>query len=134
MSKLSVKQEDRFGCGVACVAGALEISYEEAKQFFKKPQDATRRGHGCQAIRFALRNAGLDYSFRKMQPAFEPLLSRLGTIAFIGRSQQYRFGHYVLRVESGWMNSWGNCPFYPIRACVETTLPGKVEWILYRNE
>ena len=62
----AIIQEDIMGCGVACVAFALNISYKKAKQKFKYPKNATYPGFFIKEIIYALSKGGKNYSFEKI--------------------------------------------------------------------
>ncbi len=126
-----VKQEDAFGCAIACVAQITGRSYQDAKNLFRNPDYVANNGCGCIIMKNALMRAGFKYRFTKARSNNLELLSRTGTLVLIEPNEQYKFGHYLVKTNHGWMNSWVNCPFYPIRACLENELPGNAEWIIY---
>jgi len=126
----SVTQEDEMGCSVACVAVAVNDSYQNAKELFTHPENATTIGYGCQEIIHALRNSGLDYSFRKVEDKTRGLIKKIGAIVLIS-GPGYPYKHYLINTESGWMDSWTNLPKLPAKSDFRKELPGEPEWVLY---
>ncbi len=129
-----VPQKHPMGCGVACVAYALKISYDEAIQNFAQPQNAWSDGYSCKAIVAALKKGGLHYKFKKaFLPKDKELLEREQTIVFTNYEGQYPYGHYLVRGKKGWMNPWVNCPIMiPVKAKIVKDLPAKPLWIFYQ--
>ena len=65
---------------------------------------------------------------------YKNLLNRNGTIVFIERSKKYPAGHYLVKTEKGWMNSWINFPnISPTKSGFQKVLPGKAQWIIYQK-
>ncbi len=123
----SVTQEDLMGCGVACVAFVLGVSYKEAQErYFKESRQYA--GYHCYDLTRALAAAGLDYSYRRIggRTRFKG-----GTIIFISRSEQYPAGHYLVKTEQGWMDSWINYPnIKEPRSGFRKGLPGRPKWVI----
>lgn len=132
----SVTQEHGAGCGVACVAYILNISYEKALKYFKKPLQAIDKGFLCREIVEALNKAGLNYSYCKALPSCKNLIKVPGVIVFVARSKKYPIGHYLVKTrESSWMNPWINFPcIASAESGFEKRLPGKAQWIIYPVE
>ena len=100
-------QEDDWGCGVACVASLLGLSYKVAKQRLEKCKgcgvDVKPKGLDLEPIVTVLHRAGVEVVadwFAKEFPS--------GTIAYIEGAAPYDCGHYLLRVDEGWMDPWFN--------------------------
>ncbi len=128
-----VAQEHPLGCAVACVASLCEISYSQALDLFEVAEFAWTRGFYCSEVIKALSKRNLIYSFEKSE--FSVNLGRLeksGSMAFVAPNSKYPSGHFLLRVEEGWMNPWANFPqMIPVKAAIEAALPGKHSYILY---
>ena len=128
-----ITQEDPMGCGVACVASLIGISYEEAQKFFKENHSVTR-GYYLKEILEALSRKNLNYKFRKITDKTKKFISKKGSIVFIKRSKKYLSGHYLLKTSKGWMNPWANYPkINPAQAGFNKRLPGEAQWIIYEG-
>ncbi len=134
MSQL-ILQEHGMGCGVACVAFALEISYKKALSLFDKPQNAWSKGYMCRDIIHALHNGKKEYRHFWYQKKHEKFLKKPGVIVYIKRSEKYPAGHYLIRTsEKTWMNPWSNFPvIYPLEGTFQKRLPGVVGYIMIPN-
>lgn len=131
----AVSQEHALGCGVACVASRCGTSYREALEEFSRPENAWTRGYYCPEIVAALKKLGYDYEFAPFNSREHGrLLSRAGTIAFVAPCRQYPAGHFLLRTDKGWMNSWLNYPqMVPVECGFEKKLPGRVTYIVFER-
>lgn len=118
-------QEDEFGCGVACVANLLHVSYKDALNLFLEPQNASWKGYFCLDIIIALQHAGKLYYCFYIKPRKRHLIYQNKTIVFIKRCKKYPSGHYVLRDNESWVDPWINFPRYPRLAGLRMRLPGK---------
>ena len=133
IGRFPVAQEHAMGCAVACVAFRCGISYLDALSFFPSKRFAWTRGYYCNEVVEALDKANLKYEFSRFAAAeHEKVLKQKGTIVFIDRCLAYPAGHYLIRDHGKWMNPWSSFPFMtPVKADLQTTLPGKVGYILY---
>lgn len=59
--KKYIKQEDVMGCGIACVAYVLDISYEEAIDLFTHKQKRETRGFTSKDITEVIKTFGATY-------------------------------------------------------------------------
>jgi len=80
-----VIQEDSMGCGISCVAFAINDSYQNAKMLFTHPEYAGGRGYYCKEIIHTLNKKGMNYSFAKVSDKNKKLIDRIGSIVFIKR-------------------------------------------------
>jgi hypothetical protein len=128
-----VAQEHPLGCAVACVAALAELSYEEAHHQFEETELAWTRGYYCSEVTAALRKLGYDYSYKVYDPLLHKrFLKHAGTIVFVGACKAYPSGHYLVRSENGWMNSWSNFPkMGAIDANFQEALPARVAYVIY---
>ena len=130
-----ISQEEPSGCGIACVASALGISYKKAKVLFAKPDNAILGGYYCRDLIKALSKKGLNYSFSKVNSKNKKLVNSKGSIVFIKRSAKYPEGHYLINTGKGWMDPWINyANMNPARAGIRKSLPGMAEWVVYGSE
>ncbi len=126
-----ITQEHGTGCGVACVAFVLGISYQKALGLFKNPQHAWEgKGYYCKDIIEALKKAGLDYSYKQITEL--PLTIKPGIIVFTEPSKNYPRGHYLAQTKDNkWMNPWINFPHIaPAKSGFQDKLPDKPIWII----
>jgi hypothetical protein len=107
--KQSITQEFDYGCGIACYAFVLGLSYREAAKRLGKEQAESNRFWVNDLTR-ALNEAGLKYERKYVKPHVEPLIYGEGTIVLIGRSKVYPAGHYLARYNNTWMDPWINLP------------------------
>ena len=75
-----VAQEECMGCGLACVASELGISYQDARQLSGKPQNSSGTGYSCKCLVEVLNRKGRNYVFRKAEDRSERELEKVGTI------------------------------------------------------
>ncbi len=107
MKKNYVAQEDPMGCGVACVANRLGISYAEALKLFDRPEDARTIGYKCRYIVEALRRGGVDARLHHIKHSLrhvtisgrDPEIT--GAIVLLVRSERYPYQHYLLKTAEG---------------------------------
>jgi hypothetical protein len=111
-----VAQKDEMGCGVACVANKLTISYEQALELFTDPDYAKTIGYKCKYIVEALRGAGQEVRLRHIKRMDrESVMNGMiviptGAIVFLEKSELYSYQHYLLKVYDGWLDPWINMP------------------------
>ena len=131
MTQTQVVQEDVMGCAVACVASILGVSYKRALRLFGTSKCSTR-GYYCPEICKALRKGGLSYGWQKLSLHNKHLINIKSSIIFVARSKLYRAGHYLVRLEQGYMNPWLNFPkVNPAKAGIVKRLPGKPAYVVF---
>lgn len=123
-----VSQEDEWGCGAACIASLLGISYGAAKKMVEKVkgasvdegQDRPAPGPGLEPhhIAIALHKAGI-----KVIADWYPATIPVGTIACIGNKTNYIDEHYILMTPDGWMDPWYNLEVNNMSARYRKTYP-----------
>ena len=125
--KKPIVQVHPSGCGVACVAQVLEISYGRALRLFRNGElYAMLRGFYCRDLVRALNKAGRKSRFVFVNNRQRKIIYRNGTIVFIARSKHHPQGHYLARVENQWMDPWINWPKITCgRAGFRRRLPGR---------
>ncbi len=130
-----IHQEHGFGCGVACVAFALDLSYQEALRLFKKAENAWMKGYMCKDLVEALASGGRNYKHFWYQKRHEHHLGQDGVIVYTKKSSKYPAGHYLIKTKKGWMNPWSNFPvIYPHEAKFEEKLSDDVGYIIVPEE
>lgn len=103
-----VAQKDEWGCGIACVASLLSISYEEAYWCLRNQKGESISGGnpGLELHHIAL--ALQAYGFKVVADWEEAPEYPVRTILFVEGPEPYDGGHYILRVTKGWMDPWRN--------------------------
>jgi len=103
----SITQEHDFGCGIASVAFVLKISYKETFRYFDIKK-ARLQGFYCKDLINVFNRFGLYYEYKYLKPRIRRRIYKKATIVFIRKSKAYPYGHYLVRVDKGWMDSWIN--------------------------
>lgn len=104
--KKSITQELDYGCGVACLAFVLDISFQQALDVLGKDY-SVKHGWRPSDLVSALNKNGFSYRnnyVRKKQINNYPD----GTIVLIARSLEYPVGHYLVLKNNQWMDPWIN--------------------------
>lgn len=100
-----------MGCGVACVASRLRISYPQALKRFESagvPGSDQTTGFTRTAMLDVLKQAGHAYEFHSFGATSQPARHRRaaelppGSIVYVQNESKYRWGHYLLRMADGW--------------------------------
>lgn len=127
-----VKQEDSFGCAVACVAFVLNVKYGKAIELFINGKERAKDlpDFYCREIVKVLKNTGLDYQHKYVKTKIRKKIYAENSIVFIKRSKKYRYGHYLVRYRNMWMDSWINLPDRKIKAGFRKRLPGKALYVI----
>lgn len=125
--KESITQEFDYGCGIACYAFVLGISYKEAEDKLGLEQAISERFWVKDLTRM-LNKAGLRYERKYIKPHVKQLIYKDGVIVLIGRSKDYSVGHYLVRHNNAWMDPWINLPnnrnIQEAKSGFRNTLPG----------
>lgn len=126
----SITQEEPLGCAVSCVAFLTNVDYKTAKKrYFKDIGDPITKGYLCRDVIMALSLAGMQYQYKRIKSRRN--FSK-GTIVFIQNSKKYPMGHYLVKADKGWMNSWINFPnVVNAKSGFENRLPGKSTYAIY---
>ncbi|GGO80439.1 hypothetical protein GCM10011348_17100 [Marinobacterium nitratireducens] len=104
----TVAQLDEWGCGVACVASLLGISYREAYWYLREEKgEAINRGTpGLEPHHIAL--ALQKWKVKVVMDWEESNDFPNGTIVCVEGSEPYDGCHYILRTPYGWTDPWVN--------------------------
>lgn len=119
-----VSQRDSWGCGVACVASLLGLSYREARRRLirRKGREINASPYGLpyKVIEYVLGRAGVTTIRKRGQRTWQA-----GTIIFLSKQRgRYRnAGHYLLKVPRGWMDPWINYQTEPPVGGIRAGLP-----------
>ena len=103
----SITQEFDYGCGIACFAFALNITYKEAAALLGPKQAASTRFWVRDLVN-ELRKQGKPYRAKYVKPYLRRKIYETGTIVLIRRSKRYPTGHYLIRYDGMWMDPWIN--------------------------
>ncbi len=135
------QQKDQKGCGIACLANLLNMSYEETKKDFEVKFYKIDRGVKMFDIVNYLKSHGLEYKskFFNQNRKYEynkregSKFSKIqGSITLIAKSEKYKVGHYLLRIKNGWVDPWINfVPLEKAKAGIRKKLPGNAWYVLY---
>ncbi len=132
-----VAQQHSMSCGIASVANALGITYENAAKHFDM-RFADTRGYFCKSIVVACRKLGAEYRFSKIRLQTQHLIKRTGAIVFVDVSETLPYGHWLARVDAGYVDSWINmateADCTKAIAGMRGQLPGIPSWVVYPVE
>lgn len=128
-----VTQQHDYGCGVACVATIVDLTYEGALGLFGPDAErkANTEGFYLEEITAALRKANKDAYWVKDQPSNGIERRKVNSIVFVKAGETYPAGHYLTRTRKGWSNSWSNFPNYPRESAYVKEIPGTPEYFIY---
>jgi len=129
----AVAQKHLMGCGIACIACVSGINYSKTIKLVES-KNASTKGYYCKDIINALRKLRLKYDYKKVTYKTKKYLKKEGSIVFIKRSSEYPKGHYLVKVNKGWMNPWINYPSMPAKAGFNKELPGKAQWVIFQKQ
>ena len=119
-----VVQKDEWGCGVACVASLLGISYSEAYGYLRDVKGESINGGkpGLEPHHIALMLK--EQSVKVVMDWDESRDFPEGTIVCIEGSEPYDGGHYILMTpDRRWMDPWHNMGKKPRSACFRKEYP-----------
>jgi hypothetical protein len=100
----SITQEFYYGCGVACYAFALQITYKQAVTRLGKQQAQSDR-FWINDFAEALNKSGKVCRAKYVKSHIRPKIYQEGVIVLIRRSPRYPTGHYLIRHDNHWMDS-----------------------------
>lgn len=134
-------QKDLKGCGIACIANLLNKSYDWVKEDFEKKFYKIDRGVKIFDIVNYLKfhnleykskffNQNKKYNYNKREGS---KFSKIpNSITLIAKSEKYKVGHYLLRIDGGWVDPWINfVPLGEAKAGIRRRLPGNAWYVLY---
>jgi hypothetical protein len=106
----SITQEVDYGCGIACFAFALHLTYQQSVNYLG-PKQAVSTRFWVKDFAAALNKSGKSYGAKYIKPCLRKKIYQEGTIVLIRRSKHYPSGHYLIRNNNQWMDPWINLPF-----------------------
>lgn len=109
LMKKSITQESDYGCGVACFAFVLGVSYKQAVATLGREQTVKHGWRPSDLVK-ALNDKEYRYENRYVRKRASNETYTNGTIVLIERSETYRVGHYLVRHDGKWMDPWINMP------------------------
>lgn len=127
----AITQEASMGCAIACSGSLAGLSYKQMRQYFDngKSKEYSLGFYNCDIVE-ALEKFGIKtqaYSIKK----WGKKKIKNGTIVFVGPSEEYLAGHYLLKTKQGWMNPWINYPnIKPAKAGFQKSLTSKPRWLI----
>jgi len=129
----TITQEGPSGCGVACTAQVLGVSYKKTLRLFKDGENKhTFSGFYCKEIVKVLTRRGYESWFEYIKKSKLKSIYKDSTIVFIKRSKKYPQGHYLVRVGKYWMDPWFNMPdITPAKSGFRKRLPGKPIYAIF---
>jgi len=127
-----VRQENLTGCGLACVAFIVNKTYRSFLPLIKEQLiDLNNRGMFCRDLIKFLDLSGIKAKLRYIRTQNHPLLFKEFVICYINKSIKYPAGHFLVRYQGKWMDSWINYPqIIKVKAGFRTKLPGKVNYVV----
>lgn len=133
-----IKQEDEFGCGIACVANLLKITYRQSLGLFSCGiSKAKNRGFLCSEICELLNKRNKSFDYKYIKSKLRSRIYKSGTIIFIKISKKYPSGHYLLRANDGWIDPWANFlkdgNIKRAKAGIRKRLPGKAIYFIQES-
>lgn len=108
-----IQQLDEWGCGVACAASLLGISYAAAKSLLVsikgKPIDSRPYGLSLRALSKAIPTHKAHFNIAEKANRWP-----VGTIVFLSEEtgRYAGSGHYLLRTPQGWMDPLANSQWH----------------------
>ena len=111
--KREVRQEDDFGCGFACTAYLCDMQYQDVKKFTNNPENAEIGGYRCKPLCDILNRI---YKEKKSDKVWKtkyvgktknPEIPN-NSIIYINKNDKYKYGHYIVKTEYGYMNPFVN--------------------------
>lgn len=125
-----VVQEDGMGCGIACVASVLDISYQEVIRSIPRGKiRAKTKGFSPKDLNQFLSILGASYSRKHLKTKLDNY--PVGSITYLKHSKRFPFGHYIAKTEAGWMDPWINLPHYPRKAGIRKKLPYQGSYLIF---
>jgi hypothetical protein len=127
-----IRQEDVLGCAVACVAFVLKINYGNSIKLFKNgKRKARNKGFYCKEVVAALEIKGLMYEYKYVKNKRRRKIYKSNTIVYVRKSKKYPLGHYLVRFNNKWMDSWINFPDKDIETGFRKRLPERPIYAIY---
>lgn len=133
-------QKDLNGCGIASLSNLLDLPYDSVKKEFEKNFYSIERGINIADIVRFLKRHKLEYkskffnqkNYSSVKNEAKKFSSIPGSITLIAKNKKYPVGHYLVKVDGGWVDPWINLPSIDnVGADIRKTLPGNPWYVLY---
>ena len=108
--KKLVKQEDDFGCGLACIAYLTNKKYRQITNLNPENlQRATTNGYRGKFLADILNSLDPESKWKTKYcgKTLNPKIPN-NSIIYIAKNDKYKFGHYIVKTEFGFMNPFSN--------------------------
>lgn len=133
---ISITQEHRYGCGVACFAFVNDISYKQAVLLLGREMSVKNGWRPADLVR-ELKNQ--RHVYRNTYVRNKDFVAKNdGTIVLIEPSGSYPVGHYLVYYRGRWMDPWINLPLdnnlARAKSGYRASLPGKSMYALVPEE
>jgi len=126
-----ITQEAPMGCGIACAASLVGVSYRDMRKLFLNGniKDKTIGFYNSDFVEALSKKritvtgcSAKNFGNRRIKP---------GTIVFSQRSKYYPVGHFLLKTPKSWMDPWKTgATISEAKAGWRKRFPGKKEWII----
>ena len=107
-NRAGVTQEDSLGCGVACIAYILGITYKKALTLFETPSKAQNKGYTVKELANVLNKVSNTIYKTKYVGRSENLTILSETIIYCKKCPEFQFGHYLVKTSDGYMDPFIN--------------------------
>jgi hypothetical protein len=136
-----IHQKDLNGCGIAALANLLNKSYDFIKKDFEKKFYTIEKGINIADLVRYLETKNLKYKSKFFNQNKKYIYNKIdgdkyskieNSITLICKSKKYPVGHYLLRKNKIWIDSWVNLPSIDnVHAGTRKKLPENVWYVLY---
>jgi hypothetical protein len=128
-----IRQDDEFGCAIACIAFLLKIKYQYGLSLFRSGDKRAKEvaNFYCPELVNILNNSGLKYKYEKLSKNNRNKIYKHKSMVFIQKNKKYPYGHFLTRYNKSWMDPWINLPCKSIKAGFRKRLPGKPTYIVF---
>ena len=132
-----ITQKNPFGCGIACTAFVLGLSYSKTLNLFENGKyKANKSGFYCKEIVNVL--GCEEFSYKYVKDRIKNKIYKDYSIVFIKRSKKYPAGHYLCRYKNKWMDPWINFlkdqNIKNAKSGFRKRLPGKPIYVIFLNK
>jgi hypothetical protein len=111
----------------------MGFSYKKMRTYFDNPEEKEKtEGFYNRDIVHALNTLKITLKVLSIRKHGKKYF-KTGTIVFIGSSRLHPRGHFFLKTNYGWMDSWINYLELPVQAGFRKNLPGEPKWVILTN-
>ena len=105
-----VPQEDKNGCGIACVASILGMDYGVVRDLLGRPSGMLSGSKLHKLVEKRKKGKKVRYR-RRLWKSVEKGDIKVGTLAMVRADN-----HFIVWTNKGWMDSWSNKWHWPPKA------------------